>query len=85
MMGMDCSLFNLGFLRIAETGGADHHGDAQAGAHIQMRHGSFGPREINQKRAARQRLLHIRLNRNTRGLAAEGRGVLAQRRAAGHV
>ena len=71
---------DLGFLRVAEAGGADDGMHAEFPAKLQMRQGAFGTGEINQHLGAVQTLAQIGCDAHARAGSWVGR-IKAQSRA----
>ena len=70
---------------IRKPGGADHHLHAQPGADVQIGQRGLGAGEVDQHVGTLQRLLGLVGDGHARGLAHEGAGIRAQRRASGSV
>ena len=71
---------DLGLLRVAEAGGADHGLHAEFAAHGQMRQRAFGPREVDQHLRVLQAVAQVGHDRHAAREAEERAGIGADGR-----
>jgi hypothetical protein len=76
---------DLGLLRVAEAGGADHGLHAQFAADGEVRQRAFGPREVDQHLGVLEAGAQVGHDRDAARGAEKGGRIAAERRAAGDI